>query len=136
MKKITKILTGVSTFASGLYWGVLPTFAASTLCPEGDTFSKLCNTPSVENIIGTVINVLLFVAFVAALGYLIFGGIRWIMSGGDKEGTAKAKGTVTAALIGLVIVLAAWILLSVVTTFFGLGPLNQMKLPTVNWGAK
>ncbi len=133
MKRLTKIVTGIFTFAGGLYWGALPTLALG-LCPEavpgGTDFSALCNTKwTPEVIITTGINILLFIAFVAALGFLIFGGIRWILSGGDKEGTAKAKSTITSALIGLVVVQACWIILNVVLRFFGLGDVTKFTLP-------
>lgn len=80
--------------------------------------STLCGL-QLETALPNVINIMLFVAFVAALVFLIYGGIRWILSGGDKEGTAKAKGTVTSALIGLAIVLGSWLLLNVVLNLFG-----------------
>lgn len=134
MKKLAKLATSVTVGLSSFYWAVVPAFALG-LCPvdsNGANFSSLCNSSwNVDSVISTGINVLLFVAFVAALGFLIYGGIRWIMSGGDKEGTAKAKGTVTSALIGLVIVLASWILLNVITNFFHLGSISNMKLPSL-----
>ncbi len=111
--------------------------AASTLCPEnnqgGTEFSKLCDVSktNINSAVPVIINALLVVAFIAALVFLIVGGIRWILSGGDKEATGKAKGTITAALIGLVIVLAAWILLNIVTTLFGLGSINTLTLPVL-----
>lgn len=137
MRRIRQIITGLATGATLFYLNVVPAFAANTgsLCPQdqnGATFNILCSqawTP--EKVITTGINVLLFVAFVTALGFLIFGGIRWIISGGDKENTAKAKGTITSALIGLVIVLASWILLNIVVRLFNLGNISNLQLPTL-----
>jgi len=87
------------------------------LCPSG-VYNTLCNTtPGLADIVSKILSTILFVAFIAALVFLIWGGIKWIMSGGDKEGTTKAKETVTSALIGLAIVLGAWILINVVLNF-------------------
>lgn len=134
MKKVTKIATGLTAGLGCMYWSVLSVFAApsgGTLCPAGD-FNSLCaKTYKAEDLVKFGINIVLFVAFVAALLWLIFGGIRWITSGGDKEGTAKAKGTVTSALIGLVIVLGAWILINVILQFFGLNGLGSLTLPNI-----
>lgn len=129
MKKITKLISSVSAGAALLWWS-LPAYAVD-LCKDvqGVNAGKLCGV-EVDTIVEKSINVILFVSFVAALLYLIFGGIRWIMSGGDKEATAKAKGTVTAALIGLAVVLASWILINVILTFFGSG-LGNLTWPTL-----
>ena len=62
-----------------------------------------------------------FVIIVAALAFffiLILGGIRWITSGGDKGKVESARSQITAGLIGLVIVFAAWAILSIVENFF------------------
>lgn len=136
MRGVKKVLAGAVSLGTMLYWSAAPALAIG-LCPEkpagqnaGGDFSGLCNQKwDVNTIVSTGINVLLFVAFVAALGFLIYGGIRWIISGGDKEGTQKAKSTVTSALIGLIIVLASWILLNVVIRFFGLGDIKTFTLP-------
>lgn len=126
-----KFLLTTGATLSMLYWAAAPAMAA-TLCPTDSQFAGLCNnTPSAEGIVGWAINMGLFIAFVAALGYLIYGGIRWIMSGGDKEGTAKAKGTVTAALIGLAIVLGSWILINIVLQIFNIGSVGSLTLPTL-----
>lgn len=117
-KKLIKIATGIGTGVSALYWTALPAFAVN-LCDSsgGANVSALC-TGTIEGLIKTVLNTALFVAFVAALVYLIWGGINWIMSGGDKEGTAKAKEKVTSALIGLAVVLGSWVLINIVIQFF------------------
>lgn len=81
-------------------------------------------------VISAVIKLALIIAALIAFAYLILGGIRWITSGGDKEGTAKAQNTITAALIGLLIVFAAWAIIRLVETFFGISILT-LTIPTV-----
>lgn len=131
MRKLAKVGGALVVSITSFYW-TLPVLAAGTLCPPGD-FSGLCSkTFKPEDLVGFAINVAIFVAFVAALLWLIYGGIRWIISGGDKEATAHAKGTVTSALIGLVIVLAAWIIINLLLTLFGLKGLGALILPTIN----
>jgi hypothetical protein len=112
---------------------VLPAFAAGgggsvQLCPQNA--SGLC-----ELTIGTVITkgieLVLVVALILAFVFLVIGGIRWIMSGGDKQGTEAAKGTITAALIGLVIVFLAWALLNLIRGFFGGPQDNTFNLDSI-----
>ena len=137
MKKLTKIGLGLGTIVSTFYWGVLPVVAAG-LCPSATlgVVPPGCDTQTVDLnvIVGSVINIVLFLAFVAALVFLIWGGIKWIMSGGDKEGTTKAKESVTAALIGLAVVVASYILINVILQFFGAtGGLSGLTFPIFEW---
>jgi hypothetical protein len=81
--------------------------------------------------IGGLLNgVLSFVMVLAALLvfiYLIWGGIEWITSGGDKSKTESARNKITAAIIGLIILAASYALLQLVLRFLGFsGGLNTV----------
>ena len=84
------------------------------------------------NIVRAAIRFLLIVAFIAAFVLLIIGGIRWILAGGDEKAVAGARGTITAALIGLVIVLVAYAIIRLVEIFFGVSIITGgVTIPTV-----
>jgi hypothetical protein len=87
------------------------------------------NLKGYANNMGDVINgVLSFVMVIAALlvlFYLIWGGIEWITSGGDKGKTESARNKITAAVIGIIILAASFAILQLVLTFLGLGTLNE-----------
>ncbi len=70
--------------------------------------------------LGNLIGLFLMAAAIAFSFLLIIGGIQWILSGGDKGGTEAARGRITSALIGLIIVFAAWAIIKVVETFLGI----------------
>lgn len=55
------------------------------------------------NFVPFVISLLVFLVIVLSLIFLLVGGISWMMAGGNKEGLAKAKGTITYALVGLIL---------------------------------
>lgn len=95
-------------------------------------FEQLANI-SVPGIVSTLIKLILVIAALAAFIFLVVGGIKWITSGGDKEQTAKAQGTITAALVGLVIVFAAWAIIKLLETFFGITILGSLKIPQVTF---
>jgi hypothetical protein len=59
---------------------------------------------------------------------LVWGGVKYITSGGDKGQTEAARGQITAALVGLVIVFAAWAIINLVNIFFGVNIL-QLNIP-------
>lgn len=131
---MNKLLT---TISSGIVFAtvVAPSaFATETInpCPAGD-FSALCtNTDrfTANKVIQTVVSLLLLAAVLVALFFLIYGGIKWILSGGDKGKVDAARGTIVGAIIGLVIALAAFFILNLVAQIFGLGSITDLQIPT------
>ena len=83
--------------------------------PEG--FSNL-NNIQFGDLVMLAISFVLIVAAVAFFFMLVLGGIKWITSGGDKGKTESARSQITAGLIGLVIVFAAWAILTLIESFF------------------
>lgn len=137
-KKLAKITSGLLAGASTLYWLVAPAVAVNILCPDANQLGinvpgcGASGTIGVSAIISFIINILLFAAFVIALVFLIIGGIKWIMSGGDKEGANKAKETVTSALIGLAVVLGSWVLINLVISTLSKGAsINNINIPSL-----
>lgn len=106
----------------------MTTFLPSTvlaqinITPRGQ-FNTL-NSITVANIISAVIILVLVIAALVFFFMLVWGGIKYITSGGDKAQTEAARSQITAALIGLVIVFAAWAIINLVNLFFGVNILN------------
>jgi len=71
----------------------------------------------------------LLIAALLVFAYLIWGGIQWITSGGDKGKTQEARDRITAALVGLAIVAAAWAIMLIIQYFFGISILNDNITP-------
>lgn len=83
-------------------------------------------------IVRAVIQFILVVAFVLAFIMLLIGGIRWITAGGDEKAVGSARNMITAALIGLVVVLVAFALIKLVESFFGVNIITGgVCIPTV-----
>lgn len=70
------------------------------------------------------------VAAIVFFFILVIGGIRWIASGGDKANTEAARAQITAALVGLVIVFAAWAIVALINTFFHID-IFKLAIPAV-----
>lgn len=58
------------------------------------------------------------------LALLVWGGIEWITSGGDKGKVESARNRITNALIGLTIVAAAYAFWLIVLYFLGIDVSN------------
>ena len=131
MKKLSAAISGAITY---LYFA-MPAFAQTPIdiCPQGDQFKGLCNKNlSFSNVVGFAITVLLIVAVVIAVIFLIWGGIRWILSGGDKSGVESARNHIIGAIVGLIIALAAYFVLRLVLGFFGIN-VTTFDLPTLKF---
>ena len=50
---------------------------------------------------------------------VVIGGIKYLTAGGDKEGAAGASHTITYGIVGLIVTISAWIILSLLGTFLG-----------------
>lgn len=70
-------------------------------------------------LISAGVGTLLIIAALLAFFYLILGGIQWITSGGDKAGMEAARNKITHAIVGLIIVGAAWAIMILVQNFLG-----------------
>lgn len=51
---------------------------------------------------------------------LVMGAIQWISSGGDKQKLESARGRISNALIGLVVLFVAFALIKLIENFFGI----------------
>src|SRR3990167_2035394 len=130
IKKAKKILSLASLQIASLVWPVaaLAVQVDNKIVPE-ETLGKVTD---IVAIIRAVIQFILIVAFVLAFIMLLIGGIRWITAGGDEKGVAGARNMITAALIGLVIVLVAYAIILLVETFFGVKIISGgITIPTV-----
>lgn len=70
-------------------------------------------------LISRVISVAFILAGILTFAFLVYGGIEWLTSGGDKGKTESARNRITAAVVGLAIVAASWALMQLISYFFG-----------------
>lgn len=125
-----KIIGQLSIFVSYLFL-TNPVFAAleDITVPTPEEVHVTEFSPLIQGII----KIFFVVALVLTFIFLLWGGIQWILSGGDKTKYEEARNRITAALIGLTIVVLAWLIIRLVTYFFGLpdlfGGTTPVKLP-------
>src|SRR5438105_2469863 len=84
VKKLFQIITFLFSSLFFLFY-LFPAYADS-LCPSGGSgFEGLCSLKldQAGGVVGKIVTILLTLAIILALFFLIWGGIRWIMSGGD-----------------------------------------------------
>lgn len=69
--------------------------------------STAASQDKANEIIKTVINIFSLVVGIVSVIMIIFGGLKYITSGGDSNNVSSAKNTIIYAVIGLVIVALA-----------------------------
>lgn len=83
---------------------------------------------SIADLIRIIINMIMIVAGILVFGFMLFGGIQYISSGGDKLQAQQARDKITYAIIGLIIIVAAYAVTKVMELVFGINVFNP-KLP-------
>ncbi|NCF74984.1 MAG: hypothetical protein GWO87_00640 [Xanthomonadaceae bacterium] len=65
-------------------------------------------TEGLRSMISSVVNILLGFLGILAIIVVLVGGFQWMLSGGNEEKVASARGMIIAGVIGLAIVLASF----------------------------
>lgn len=73
---------------------------------------------TVEEILENVVNWIMGIITLVAAIVIIIAGIMWATAGGNEEQQAKARKMLISGVIGLIIALAAWGILTVVSGLF------------------
>ncbi len=98
-------------------------------------------SPSIQNLSGiqffqkllpNAVGLVLVFGALAFFVMLITGAIQWITSGGDKANLEAARGRISSALVGLLVLFATFAIIKLIEDFFGglniiqvdLGPLQ------------
>ena len=71
-----------------------------------------------------IIGLLLTFGAVAFFFMFIWGAVSWILSSGDKAHVENAKGRITNALIGFILLVMTFAVVSMIEKFFGINILS------------
>lgn len=74
---------------------------------------------SLGQVLAAIINIVFWVGIAFSIIFLIIGGIRYMTAGGDKAGVEGARGAITNAIIGFVVVIAAFAMRILVANILG-----------------
>lgn len=81
--------------------------------------------PGTENtIISNALTIFITAGIIITVIMVIYAGIKWVTSGGDKQKLASARARLTWAIIGLVIILVSFFIISIFSYVFNVNLLN------------
>lgn len=97
-------------------WTQIQTSSGKACVLNGD----VATIQGFECLFFNVIQVIVFFAGIAFFIMFIYGGYQYLFSGNDPKKTAVASSTLTMAVIGIVGIIASWLILSLINNFTGL----------------
>jgi Type IV secretion system pilin len=94
----------------------LPAAITVTCAEIGNCASK---TPTLDQAIPNVLTILFGLIGGLSLVFLIYGGLRYVISRGDPAQIKAAKETITYAVVGIVLAIAAGTIVAFIATKIG-----------------
>lgn len=126
---IVKTLTLFILFLTLLLTVVSPVYAAQpwgeSCLYDGDVATIQCLVPLFSNVVRAVLQlagVVLFITFVVA-------GFNFLLSGGDPKRLQQARSTLTYAIMGLVVIVVAYLIIQLISTITGVQGLDRFTIP-------
>ena len=114
---VQKVLSRAGLISGAVLGWALPAFAALNI---GGTPGNLVRFGDINQTIRTIFNVVIIFAGIIFVILFLVGGIQYLTAAGNEEQTGKAKRLLVDAIVGLVIVLAAWAIANFVLNQLGL----------------
>lgn len=120
MKKTLKlILTSIFSLGGAIILSAVRTNTASALTvQEGAEAARADGMPydliGPDGVFTQVTNTVLYIVGIVSVIMLIYGGLRYVISGGDSKKVTDAKNTILYAIIGLIISILAFAIVNFV----------------------
>lgn len=97
--------------------------ASSTTIPAPVTLDNPIGFTNINQAIGGVINIILGLSGAVALLMFVWGGVQWLISGGNADRIKAGKSTLTWAALGIVVIFLAYTLVTaLVMALSGVSP--------------
>lgn len=81
---------------------------------------------NIGSLISTTLPYIFGAAAIALLIYLIMGGLQMMTSQGDPKAMQAAQGKITSAVVGFVIVITAFAIVSLLAQILGIGSISNI----------
>jgi hypothetical protein len=128
MKKNLKKLIGFIALQCGMFLFAIQNTFADPSGGTGGAFFATDTTPEGINAVAkgsftanvtTVINYFLGILGLIAVGFIIYAGVLMVTAGGNEDAIGKGRKIITYAVIGIVIILLSYTIVTFVTNALG-----------------
>lgn len=121
LRKFSQVFTGACTIAT--LWAGRVMASSSNPAQSGAEAAKGDGMPTdlvgANGVFTQITNTILYGVGIVSVIMLIWGGLRYIISGGDSKKVTDAKNTIMYAIIGLIIAILAYAIVNFVINAIG-----------------
>lgn len=111
------------------------TAAWEGVCVEGTGADAVATIQGIQCLVANVLSVAITGIGLSGFVMMIIGSFKYLLSGGNSKGIEEARGTITFAIVGLVVALSAFIILNILEAFTGTpGLFTKFVIPTSDAG--
>ena len=114
MKKTKRFITSL-LLVGYVFVGLRGSVAAQVACPANP--DAIPTLQCLESIFNNALKAIFALAGVVAFIVLVMGGFKYITAGGDEKAVGEARKMLTGAITGLLLVVAVWGLLSILSYY-------------------
>ncbi len=75
-----------------------------------------------------IVSAIVALSGVALFIMLLVGGFNFLFAGGDQKKLEQARGTLTGAIIGLVVIVSAYLILNTIGIFTGVTDVTKFRI--------
>ncbi|MCQ2570875.1 MAG: pilin [Candidatus Saccharibacteria bacterium] len=122
-KKAGQIFTGAAAAVTLFAGRVMAASSSYNPAQEGANTAKGAGMPSelvgADGVFTKITNTVLYAVGIISVIMLIYGGLRYVISGGDSKKVTDAKNTIMYAIIGLIISILAYAIVNFVINAVG-----------------
>jgi len=123
-KRIGQALTGAASVAT-LICGRVLAASASNPVQDGAEDARGDGMPAEligpDGIFTQITNTILYAVGIISILMLIYGGLRYVISGGDSKKVTDAKNTILYAIIGLIVAILSFAIVNFIINAIGTG---------------
>lgn len=94
-------------------------------CYEEGAATISCLVPIISNVITAVLSL----GAVALFIMLLVGGFNFLFSAGDQKKLEAARGTITQAIVGIIVMAIAFLIIKTVSIFTGVEDITTLQIP-------
>lgn len=117
MRRIVSLASSTIVFLTT----TVPAYAQGSI--EGFDESVVPFT-NLGRLMSNALALLFFFAALLTFFFIVVGGIQWITAGGDAKAAQAARDRITAAVVGLIVVVAAFAITLILGQVFGIDLFN------------
>lgn len=75
--------------------------------------------PVLLTVLGRAISIIIAIAILLLIFNLLYAGIQWITSEGDKTKVASARSRITYGIIGLLVIILSYLIIGIIGRLLG-----------------